>query len=102
MKAHLLAIGLIGVMAFAAPGIFGAYRHRKSHSGTKPYRQTKSHRGTAPYRMSHNRPPAPHRQGEGHSGTASTRANSGDTNEVIRRQADGTWRYVIDDPFNMP
>jgi uncharacterized protein (TIGR02246 family) len=27
---------------------------------------------------------------------------SGDTNEVVRRQADGTWRYVVDDPFNMP
>jgi uncharacterized protein (TIGR02246 family) len=27
---------------------------------------------------------------------------SGDTTEVIRRQADGTWRYVIDDPFSQP
>jgi uncharacterized protein (TIGR02246 family) len=26
---------------------------------------------------------------------------SGDTSEVIRRQSDGTWRYVIDDPFSV-
>jgi hypothetical protein len=27
---------------------------------------------------------------------------SGDTSEVIRRQSDGTWRYVIDDdPFSL-
>ena len=25
---------------------------------------------------------------------------SGDTTELIRRQGDGTWRYVIDDPFS--
>ena len=25
----------------------------------------------------------------------------GNTTEVIRRQADGTWRYVIDDPFSI-
>ncbi|MBV9547223.1 MAG: hypothetical protein JOY61_22870 [Chloroflexi bacterium] len=25
----------------------------------------------------------------------------GNTTEVIRRQADGTWRYVIDDPFSV-
>ena len=24
----------------------------------------------------------------------------GNTTEVIRRQSDGTWRYVIDDPFS--
>src|SRR5262245_20749799 len=29
-------------------------------------------------------------------------ALSGDTSEVIRRQADGTWRYVVDDPFSQP
>jgi uncharacterized protein (TIGR02246 family) len=29
-------------------------------------------------------------------------ALSGDTTEVVRRQADGTWRYVIDDPFSLP
>jgi hypothetical protein len=27
---------------------------------------------------------------------------SGDTSEVIRKQSDGTWRYVIDDPFSLP
>jgi uncharacterized protein (TIGR02246 family) len=27
---------------------------------------------------------------------------SGDTSEIIRRQADGTWRYIIDDPFSLP
>ena len=27
---------------------------------------------------------------------------SGDTSEVIRRQADGSWRYAIDDPFSTP
>jgi uncharacterized protein (TIGR02246 family) len=26
---------------------------------------------------------------------------SGDTSEVIRRQSDGTWRFVIDDPFSV-
>ncbi len=26
---------------------------------------------------------------------------SGTTTEVIRRQSDGTWRYVIDDPFSI-
>jgi uncharacterized protein (TIGR02246 family) len=25
----------------------------------------------------------------------------GNTTEVVRRQADGTWRYVIDDPFSI-
>jgi len=25
----------------------------------------------------------------------------GNTTEVIRRQYDGTWRYVIDDPFSV-
>ena len=27
---------------------------------------------------------------------------SGNTTEVIHRQPDGTWRYVIDDPFSLP
>jgi uncharacterized protein (TIGR02246 family) len=26
----------------------------------------------------------------------------GNTTEVIRRQQDGTWRYIIDDPFSLP
>jgi uncharacterized protein (TIGR02246 family) len=26
----------------------------------------------------------------------------GNTMEVLRRQPDGTWRYVFDDPFSMP
>lgn len=30
----------------------------------------------------------------------SPRAISGRSVEVLRRQADGTWRYVIDDPFS--
>jgi len=27
---------------------------------------------------------------------------SGNTTEVIHRQPDGTWRYIIDDPFSLP
>jgi uncharacterized protein (TIGR02246 family) len=27
------------------------------------------------------------------------RANSGKSVEVLRRQVDGTWRYILDDPF---
>jgi uncharacterized protein (TIGR02246 family) len=26
----------------------------------------------------------------------------GNTTEILRRQSDGTWRYVFDDPFSMP
>ena len=35
-------------------------------------------------------------------GPDGTRVDLGaNTTEVIRRQADGTWRYVIDDPFSI-
>jgi uncharacterized protein (TIGR02246 family) len=38
--------------------------------------------------------------GTGHDGNPL--AMGGDTTEVVRRQSDGSWRYVIDDPFSLP